>query len=139
MLSPQVLEKFYHTFTNNLSHYLPDGIVEVTHDFLKEHHINPDLIVTENEQPKSYYVLETEEKITLLNENFVIWIIPTVNREVPVTFALIASIYDAELKLELCFSAADGLNAPHIVLKVLDYYVDEIEETNSIVNSIANH
>ena len=78
MVNAAQIEQAYQNYTGNLPSWLPDGIVNVDDKFLEEKNLTSILSDT-SAQPysiKDYFsIIETDEKITLFNEEFVIWIV----------------------------------------------------------------
>jgi len=141
MINPMILESKFQDFMDNLEAYAPDGIVPVDLHLLRSmgllRHEEESLGV---EHPLTHYfhVIETEEKITLFNDQFVVWIVPQVIDEQPITVALIATLTSEEPHLELVFSAAGVYNSSRMVLKVLEKFLEEIQETERVLARLSD-
>lgn len=140
MKKPTELEASYKKYTKDLSKSLPDGIIKVDLDLL--HSLNllnpegdpcPNCNATAKEH--SFYIFESEEKITLVNEKYIVWIVPQANDNDPVTYTFIAPNKEPHTatipKLELGFSTSGVFNSSSFVLRILEAFLDEIEETDS--------
>jgi len=142
MLNPVQLEDRYQEFIGDLTRWIPDGIDIVDlgylkqYDLLKEanHHLN------NVELPITHYfhVIETSEKITLFNDQFVVWIVPQLIDGTSVTYTLIALIDRGHPQLEKLFCTAGVYNSSRIVLRLLEKILDEIQETEELLFRI-NH
>lgn len=131
MLNPQEIEEYYEEYITSLNDYLPDGIVEIDLTLLQE----LELLAYEESREEddtllsySFYVFESEEKLTLFNQKFIIWIVPVLIEHVPSTYALIAVNEGAELHLEMAFSTQGIYNHSGLILKILEKFLQEIEE-----------
>lgn len=132
------IEEYYNFYVNNLNYLIPDGIYEVNLDLLK----NFDLLhfkypENRNAMLTGYFqVIESKEKITLFNEEFIVWIIPKRIHDVPTTHTLVAIINEAVPKLELAFITTGVYNSSMIVLKILEKFLIEIKENETLLNQI---
>lgn len=140
MLNPIELEKAYQIYSEDLTKWTPDGIIPVNlsllHEMgiLKEDQKEP----TEEEEGLSHYfhVIETEEKVTLFNEQFVIWITPQILDEIPTTLTLIAILHEEKPNLEAVFSSSGVYNSPKYILRVLQHFLKETLDTEQTLFSI---
>ncbi len=72
-------------------HWLPDGIVEV--DLALLHRLG--LLKYHSDEKERFsltryfHVIESPDKITLINEQFLIWIVPEQINDIPATYTLI--------------------------------------------------
>jgi hypothetical protein len=131
MNNPTILEACFKRYINDISRWLPDGIVEVNletlHDldllsFHKKGSANSALT-------RYFHVVESEEKLTLVNEDFIVWIVPERHENISVTYTLIALNKDEEIQLELGFATKGIYNNSHLVLRLLEKYLYEIQNT----------
>ncbi|MDN3504743.1 MAG: hypothetical protein P0S95_04115 [Rhabdochlamydiaceae bacterium] len=142
MVNPNKLEDSFEDYINDISSYAPDGVIEVDIFLLKQlgllHHNEDDEKILQSQFPFYFHVVETDEKVTLFNSQFVVWIVPQIEDEVPVTLTLIALLNDEEHpNLEMIFSTSGIYNSPKCVLKVLRYYLTEVIDTEQVIDSIA--
>ena len=80
MNHPQYFEEIYQRYVQHLPEYLPDGMIDMNLSLLQKMHLlDTEGPVTPSPHALTHYfqVIETDEKITLLNEQFVIWIVPS--------------------------------------------------------------
>ena len=143
MINPSQLEEAFSDFMSDLSSWVPDGIIEVDIFLLKQlgllHHNDDDEKILQSQFPFYFHVIETDDKVTLFNNQFVVWIVPQVVDEVPTTITLIALLDESEVpRLEMVFSTAGIYNTPKCVLKVLRYYLTEVIDTEQVIDSIGN-
>jgi hypothetical protein len=83
-----------------------------------------------------FQVLETPDKVTLFNEQFVVWILPKVVQEIPLTLTFIGRLQTTKANLELVFSTTGVYNTPKFILKVLEHFLTEVIDTEAIISSI---
>ena len=140
MQNQEKLEKAYKQFKTDLSHHLQDGVIDIDLGLLKRLNLlnkTPEEEKELQEQfPFYFHVVENEEKVTLFNNQFVVWIIPKILDEVPTTLALIALISEDEPRLEVAFSTSGVYNTPKYVLKVLRHFLSEVIDTEEEIASI---
>lgn len=139
MIDPIQLEDAYHEFSENLRKWIPDGIISVNMNLL--HDIG--LLSTEKLEAGTsdslthlFHVLETAEKVTLYNEQFAIWIVPRLVDNVTSTLTYIALLNQNKPHLEIVFSTSGVYNSPKYILKILQYYLIEVTDTEAIISSI---
>src|SRR3990167_1443510 len=141
MFASQKLEKFYQKFSEALGKYLHDGIVKVDLSLLKRFNLLNRTPEEEKELqsqfPFYFHVIESSEKVTLFNNQFVVWIIPKVEDETPTTLTLIALTQKNDLRLEIAFSTTGVYNTTKYVLKVLRHYLSEVIDTEEEIASIS--
>jgi hypothetical protein len=123
----------------NLTKCLPEGMVHVDIALLQK----LDLLNFEEEVAKEedsltryFHIVETDEKITLVNEQFAIWIVPENTNDVAKTFTLIALNTGKEPRLELAFCVRGVYNTSKLVLRVLDKYLKEIMENEQALDQL---
>lgn len=143
MLNPQKLEQHYQEFSKDLTRWIQDGIIHVDLALLKKLGLLNKTPEEEKELkaqfPFYFHVIENQEKVTLFNNQFVVWIIPKVENEIPTTLTLIALLQKDSLRLEIAFSTAGVYNTPKYVLKVLRYYLTEVIDTEEEIASISKY
>jgi len=132
------LDKYYEKFSENLNALIPDGIYFVDLPLLHRFdllHFQPSADYKDPILTQHFYVHEAQEKITLINSQFIIWITRNTAEEAPSTITLIALNYqDQEPALEAAFVAAGIYNSPSWVSKVLESFLKEIKETERILD-----
>ncbi|NGX39652.1 MAG: hypothetical protein KR126chlam1_00985 [Chlamydiae bacterium] len=139
MITPDDLEKAYHDFSSNLKKWAPDGVIDIDIEALSE----MDLLNKEDfdeEEPDDvtqfFHVEETDDKITLYNDKFAIWIVPTLIDEVSTTHTYISQLTKKEANLELVYTTAGVYNTPKFILKVLQKFLIEVIDTDAVITSM---
>ena len=115
--------------------YLPDGLTQVDIDILNE----LDLITFYEKSDvgftRYFQVGETDEKITLLNDQFIVWIVPEKVEDTSSTYVFIA-LNKEEPHLELAFSVSGVYNTSKLVLRLLEHYLQDIQENEEVLGHI---
>ncbi|MCE5316515.1 MAG: hypothetical protein LLG04_04030 [Parachlamydia sp.] len=137
MLDPSHIELSYKEFVNNLPTCAHDGIINVDLHFLHEQGLLSSL--NENEPDNDsltqyFHVIENPEKVALFNEQFVVWIIPHPEQEIPSTVVLIALNHQDKLNLEIAFTTMGIYNTPRYVLKILQHFLLDVLETEATLS-----
>lgn len=139
MKNPTGLEEAYKEFIHHLPIFLPDGIIDVDLALLHENNILGKSKSETHEDIKHYFhIIETQEKITLFNDDFVIWIVPQSFQGQSITLTLVAHISTCHKtpNLELAFTNAGVYNTSQIVLQVLEHFLEEIKENNLCISGL---
>ncbi len=138
MLNPVQIEEVYKQFITNLPTVAHDGIMTIDLKFLhdqgllqslQEDHSDPDDLT------QYFHVIESVEKVTLFNEQFIVWIIPKAEGEQPFTYVMIALNHPDKANLEIVFSTCGVYNTPRYVLKVLQHFLVDMLETEETLIS----
>ncbi|HSX38496.1 MAG TPA: hypothetical protein VLE95_06670 [Chlamydiales bacterium] len=138
MLNPLQIEETYKQFTGDLSRWVHDGILTIDlhtlHeqgllDSLQEDHGDPDDLT------QYFHVIESVEKVTLFNEQFIVWIVPKMEEDQPMTLVMIALNHPDKATLEIVFSTKGVYNTPRYVLKVLQYFLADMLDTEETLTS----
>lgn len=134
----EVIESYYNKYINDLSGSIPEGILDIDIEVLHRMEL---LEYYKNDQrdtslTRYFHVIETEEKITLINDDFIVWIVPDRVDNIAITYTLIALNKDNVPKLEMAFSAAGVYNTSRLVLRVLEKYLMDIQENEDTMNKI---
>jgi len=140
-MTPKELEKAYKEFTTNFSKWVPDGIIDINLESLSEMGLlnHKDF---EEEEPDEvtqfFHVTENQDKITLHNEKFAIWIVPKMVNNVPTTHTYVSQILKDKdpPHLELVYANSGVYNTPKFILKVLQHFLIEVIDTDAIISSI---
>lgn len=127
MFDPSLIEEHYKMFREKMLAFLPEGVILM--DIEKLHEL--DLLDYELRQEEAltryFHVMETAEKITLINDEFIVWIVPE-NDDTPKTLVLIALNQKGIPRLELAFLTTDVYNTSKLVLRILEKFLYEIQE-----------
>lgn len=134
MMNPVQIEELYKMFTKDLSQWAHDGVISVDLAFLHDQGL---LSALQEEKgnledlTQYFHVLESVEKVTLFNEQFLIWIVPKMDEEQPITYVLIALNHPEKPHLEIVFATRGVYNAPRYVLRVLQHFLLDTIETEA--------
>lgn len=132
MLNPIQIEEAYKEFVNDLPNCAHDGVTNIDLEYLHENGLLTALS-EENGDPDDltqyFHVIESVEKVTLFNEQFIVWIIPKMESEQPLTYVLIALNQQEAAHLEVIFATRGVYNTPRYVLKVLQHMLVDMLET----------
>jgi hypothetical protein len=132
------IEEHFKKYSSNIHNAVPEGVIDVDLGVLQK------LDLLNYHTPSSYdtsltryfHVIETKEKITLVNEQFIVWIVPEKIHGVSITYSLIALNLPSGPKLELVFSASGVYNNSMLVLRVLEKYLSEIQENEEFMKTL---
>ena len=132
------LDSTYDQFIRELPKLLPDGILSVDLQLLQKLDLlNEEGTLTAHASlTRFFHVVESKEKITLFNDQFVIWVVPEKEAEEPTTLVLIAMNENAKLRLELAFSTTGIYNTSRLVLRILEKLLSEIQENEECILSL---
>ncbi len=139
MLNPVQIEETYKEFMTHLRDLAHDGIVPIDLKFLHESGILQSLQNEANDADdltQYFHVIESMEKVTLFNEQFIVWIIPKMNNDQPFTYVMIALNHPDKANLEIVFSTQGVYNTPKHVLQVLQHFLMDMLETEETLTSI---
>jgi hypothetical protein len=132
------LDSSYEQFIRRLPELIPDGVTMVDLKLLQK----LGLLHEEIEQDASssltrfFHVVESKDKITLFNDQFVIWIVPEKINQEPTTLVLIALDGQSKPKLEMAFSISGIYNTSRLVLRVLEKFLSEIQENEDFISQL---
>lgn len=141
MLNLQQLNEFFNKYIVNLENLLPDSIyilnLELLHHFdLLHFQPQPDSKLDQGIS-KRFNIIETHEKVTLVNDEFIIWMYPDKSENTTLTYTLIAlNRGEKEPQLEAAFIAAGVFNSSKLVLRVLEKFLSEIHELESLLTNL---
>ena len=138
MLNPMQIEEAYRGFTSDLPRCIHDGILSIDLQFLHDQGLTNSLQGSDNEPDdltQYFHVIESVEKVTLFNDQFIVWIIPKTEEEQPMTYVLIALNHPEKATLEIAFCTRGVYNTPRHVLRVLQHFLLDMLETEATVTS----
>ena len=128
MYDAPLIEEYFQKYISDLAHWLPEGQIQVDIDLL--HRFN--LLQYEKKKDPSltryFHVMESLDKITLVNDQFIIWIVPNSRDQVSSTTVLIALNKGGIPHLELSFQTSAVYNTSKLVLRILEKFLFEIQE-----------
>jgi hypothetical protein len=140
MLNPIQIEEMYQQMMGHLSDWAHDGIISIDLKFLHENNLLSELQkehIDTDDLTQYFHVIESVEKVTLFNEQFLIWIVPKSEGEKQMTLVLIALNHPEKPHLEIIFSTTGVYNTPRYVLKVLQHFLTDTLETEATISAIA--
>ena len=120
MFNITLLEEYYKKYSKNLNKWLPEGLLLVDldvlqkYDLLNFHHQKPEPQLTQY-----FHVVESPEKIILVNDQFSVWIVPENLEGHPCTYVLIAINREDHPHLEMGFQTQGCLQHISISIKAL--------------------
>ena len=142
MRSLSEIEECYKKFTRDLNHWIPEGIFVVNLELLQHFdllHFQPSAIRSDPRLNHQFHIIESSEKITLINDEFIVWIIPDRAENIPMTYTLIAlNRGDVQPQLEAAFIATGIYNTSKLILKVLEKFLIDIQETENLLELLRN-
>jgi hypothetical protein len=139
MLNPMQIEQAYKEFMGNLVEWAHDGVLSIDLQFLHNQGLIETLANNETDAEdltQYFHVIESVEKVTLFNEHFIVWIIPKMENDQPITYVLIALNQEDKAHLEIVFTTHGVYNSPRYVLKVLQHFLIDMLETEETLTSI---
>ncbi len=142
MLNPNQIEQSYQDFMKNLPASAHDGVFSIGLQFLYEQNLLETLPTCEEDSEdlsQYFHVVESPEKVTLFNDHFIVWIVPKMDEELAMTYVLIALNHPQKPHLEIVFTTHGVYNSPRYVLKVLQYFLSDVLETEATIISLEEH
>ena len=139
MLNPIQIEEIYQRFMGDLPNWAHDGVMPIDLQALHELGLLSSLqndLADPDDLTQYFHVLESAEKVTLFNEQFIVWIIPKMDADQPVTYVLIVLNTTKEPHLEIVFTTTGVYNTPRYVLKVLQHFLLDTLDTEATLTSI---
>ena len=138
-MDPEKLEEAFHEFYQNFSKWLPDGVVSININTLSDLGLLSTKKIEEETTDSlshKFHVIEVGDRVTLYNEQFVIWILPQNQGETSSTITMIALLQNNKPHLEIVYTNTGIYNTPRYILKVLEHYISEVIDTEAILSSI---
>lgn len=139
MLNPAQIEDAYKGFMENLSNWIHDGIQYVDLKFLHDQSLLNSLHDDKDDSEdltQYFHVIESVEKVTLFNEQFIVWIMPRSEGDQQMTYVLIALNHEnVPPHLEVVFATQGVYNTPRHVLKVLQHYLLDMLDTEATLTA----
>lgn len=140
MINPNILEEAFQEYSKDLSKWIPDGIIHVDLKLLNDLGLlnNAELEHSVSDAHLNHYfhIIETPDKVTLFNEQFAIWIVPQLVEENPSTMTLIALLQNNKPHLEIVYLTNGVYNTPKYILKILQHFITEVQDTEAVISSI---
>ena len=139
MLNPIQIEDLYREYMDNLSQWAHDGVISVNLKVLHELNLLESALddkTDPDEITQYFHVIESAEKVTLFNDQFIVWIVPRMEQDIPITYVIIALNSNEKTHLEVVFNTSGVYNTPKYVLKVLQYFLLDMLETEATLTAI---
>jgi hypothetical protein len=135
VVSIEQLDAFFQKLSTQTGELFPDGIVDINIKVLHDLHLLSEDPPTIHEAPPSSLLqaIESEGKITLYNEKFALWIVPQANTFPPTTITFIARKSGETITPEVAFRTQGIHNRSKTILRVIDRFLTEIQETESVI------
>ena len=133
-----IIEECYQRFIQQWPHLLPDGMHMIELKSLKSMKLlnfQEDEGFEEDTLTRYFHVVETREKITLINEEFIVWIVPDTSTQAQLTTVLIALNKHPLPILECGYQAKGVYNTSALVLKFLEKLLNDIHENERVIRS----
>lgn len=134
-----IYDRFFQKFSGNVLRWIPEGLINIDLALLQRLDLlnyNKKELERDPSLTRYFHVIEGNDKVTLHNDFFVVWITPDKRGNQPVTYALVAIKRANELHLELGFIASGVYNTSRLVLRVLEKLLNEIEENEAIITKM---
>ena len=134
MLNPTQIEQAYKDFMGSLPSCAHDGVLSINLGFLYDQGLLDSLATSEEDSEdltQYFHVIESNEKVTLFNDHFIVWITPKMEESQPMTCVMIALNQEEKAHLEIVFTTQGVYNSPRYVLKVLQYFLSDMIETEA--------
>lgn len=143
MYNLPIIEEAYKKFIQNLPFWLPEGIcfidLKLLHDLNLLNFRPLGGHKKELKLNSLFNVIESFEKIILVNEEFIVWITPYFLEEQTSTTILIALNRGDEMpQLEMGFVGSGVYNQSKLILQVLEKFLIEIQETEYLLARFKN-
>lgn len=137
MVTIDQLDTYFETLSQHTQDFLPDGILDITIKTLNTLHLLKEEPSKEEIQPSHLLqAVESEGRITLFNERFALWIVPQVGAEPSSTIVYIATHQEGDVKAELGFRTSGIHNKSKTILRLIDRFLADILETDSLLSQL---
>ncbi len=140
MINPNQLEDAYREFSQNLAKWVPDGVITVNIALLNDLGLLSNAQLEQNLTTDNlshyFHVIETIDKVTLFNDQFAIWIVPKTVDSLSSTTTFIALVTNNKPHLEIVFSTTGVYNTPKYILKILQHFLTEVQDTEALISSM---
>ena len=138
MVSMEQLDGFFQKLSANTGEFFPDGVVDINVKVLHNLGLLSDNPPVLHEAPASSLLqaVESDGRITLFNEKFALWIVPQANTAAPTTVTFIARRTGDAFSPEVAFRTQGIHNRSKTILRIIDRFLVEIQETESVIASL---
>lgn len=135
MVNIEELDGFFQELSAHTGEMLPDGIVDINVRVLHDLRLLSEDPPVVHETPPSSLLqaVDSGGKITLYNEKFALWIVPQANASPPTTITFIARRAESTITPEVAFRTQGLHNRSKTILRLIDRYLTEIQENESVI------
>ena len=125
----------FNSYMQKIDHWLPDGIIQVDLELLHKYNLLhfEDKFVNDSSLTRYFHVVQSEDKLVLLNNEFIVWIVPENSEEAMQTLTLIALNKEGEIQPEMAFVTSGVYNHSRLVLRLLEQFLLEIHSTEDFI------
>ena len=133
-----LLDEYYKKYMGNINTWLPDGIIDVNLLLLQKLNLlEKQELSNQNSRITSYFhIIKTNKKITLINEKFMVGIVPERIDETVITYTLIALNTPGQPHPELAFMNQGVYNSSKLILNLLEKFLKEIQENEEMIKKL---
>lgn len=132
-----IIEESYKKYVRDMTKWLPEGVLDVDLPLLQKLELldyhNP--ARRDPRLTRYFHVVESDDKITLINDFFVVWIVPDKIGSSAITYTLIA-LNPSQPHLEMAYSTSGVYNSSKLVLRVLEKLLQEIQENEDLITNL---
>jgi len=133
----RAIEVCFKKIARSIMDYIPDGIAVVDTLLLQKMHIlDKEDDMDNDELTRYFHVIESSEKITLVNDQFIVWIVPDLVGDIPITYTIVALNKGDFPHPEVAFATSGVYNTSRLVLKILEKYLHEIIENEELLSDL---
>lgn len=138
-----IIEESYNQFMSHLNYWLPEGLIDVNLqllyqlDLLHFQPVRTGLNQEDTHFTGAFQMIESPEKMTMINDEFVVWITPVLAKSIRLTYVLIALNRETGPHLEMAYITAGIYNRSPIVLKLLDKFLCDLKETENLLTKLS--
>lgn len=129
-----IIEDYYTKYKKELKLWLPEDLLQVDIPLLQHFGLLEE--DTEDDTPHYFHMIESYDKMTLVNSQFIVWIVAERIDNIPATTVMIAHNKPSHPHLELAFIAAGVYNSSRLILRLLDKFLIEIEENERLLTQL---
>ncbi len=134
-----IIEESYKSFTKNLTFWLPEGLSSIDLKLLYDLdllHFQPLEAQKQFKLQSLFHIIESLEKITLVNQEFIVWIIPSFSEEQSTTVLIALNRGEEKPRIEIGFMGTGIYNQSKLILQVLEKFLIEIQETEHLLERV---
>lgn len=137
MEEQEYIEKKYRRLIKNVSEISSDSILEINNELIESFNNQNTVEDFAHEEKFFFHVIEGKEKLTLFNEELLIWILPKKSGRENLTYVLLAKNGGQEEgKLELVLSASGIYNSSKLILQAIEHLIVEMRENEECMHRL---